>query len=83
MGIAKAGGAELGDSPTFIRPEEIAARMKDLVEQDKYRGGTALGVYRPGDAAVVADGSYSELELLAPSNLENIRSVLEKDKIVS
>ena len=54
--------------------------MKDLVEQGKYRGGTALGVYRPGDAIVAADGSYSELELLAPSDLTSVREIIAKER---
>lgn len=51
--------------------------MKDLIEQDKYRGGTALGVYRPGDAVVVANGSQSELEVLAPSDTAEVRDILK------
>lgn len=54
--------------------------MKDLVEQGQYRGGTALGVYRPGHGEVVADGSSSELEILAPSDLNSLRDTLARDK---
>lgn len=78
-GIAEAGGAQLDNNPIFIRPEEIASRMKDLIEQGNYRGGTALGVYRPGDAVIAADGSYSELEVLAPSDVPSVRRIITKD----
>ena len=74
------GSAKLGDNPSFIPPREIAERMKDLVELEKYPGGTALGVHRPGDATVVADGLNSELEELAPSDLDNIRKILASDR---
>jgi hypothetical protein len=77
VGIAESGGAKLSNDSTFIQPEEIASKMKDLIEQDKYRGGTALGVYRPGDAVVVANGSQSELEVLAPSDTAEVRDILK------
>lgn len=79
VGIAEAGGAQLGENPILIKPEEIAARMKDLIEQGKYPGGTALGVYRPGHATVVADGLHSELEVLAPSDIASVREILVKE----
>ena len=79
VGIAEAGGAQLGDNPIFIKPEEIAARMKDLIEQGKYPGGTALGVFRPGHASVVADGSHSELEILAPSDIASVQATLANE----
>ena len=50
--------------------------MKDLVEKRPYRGGTALAVARPGEAAIIADGSTSLLEDLAPSNLEAMREAI-------
>jgi hypothetical protein len=77
VGIAESGGAQLSNGSTFIQPEEIARKMKDLIEQGRYRGGTALGVYRPGDAIVVANGSQSELEALAPSDTAEVQYILK------
>ena len=79
-GIAEAGVAQLGDELPLIKPEEIASRMKDLIEQARYAGGTAMGVYRPGEAVVAADRSGSELEKLAPSNLNSVRQTIERQR---
>jgi hypothetical protein len=63
----------------MLEPSEIAQRMLDLIEQDRYPGGTALGVYKPGDATVVADGK-SLLEELGPSDLNYIHRIVEAEK---
>lgn len=63
------------DKPPFLAPIEIAERIKDLIEQERYPGGTALGVYQHGDATVVADGGNSHLEDLLPSDLEYVRGL--------
>lgn len=74
------GSAQAGADPTLMRPEEIAARIKELVEQGGYPGGTVLGVYKAGEATVVADGSRSLLEELAPSDLGSLRGVFARDR---
>lgn len=62
--------------PRYLLTTEVAMRMKDLIEQGEYRGGTALGVSKPGHAAIVADGSDSELEALIPSDPEYVKGLL-------
>lgn len=63
----------------MLEPGEIAQRMLDLIEQDRYPGGTVLGVYKPGDATIVADGN-SLLEELGPSDLGYIHAIVEADR---
>ncbi|OAA53002.1 NAD(P)-binding domain protein [Cordyceps fumosorosea ARSEF 2679] len=73
------GSANVSPDSTLMEPAEIASRIKELVEQGKYPGGTALGVYRTGEAEVVDDGSHSLLEEMAPTDLGSIRKIIEKD----
>ena len=60
----------------MLSTAEIAQRMVELIEEAKYPGGTALGVYHPGDATIVATGD-SLLEELGPSDMSYVRSTLK------
>lgn len=62
--------------PQYLSTTEVAMRMKDLIEQGDYQGGIALEVSKPGHAAVVANGSNSELEVSLPSDPGYIKSLL-------
>ena len=53
--------------------------MLELIEEEKYPGGTALGVYKPGDARIVADG-FSLLEELAPSDLSHVQRIIAPEQ---
>lgn len=69
------------EGQTFLEPEEVAERMKELIEQGKYHGGMALGVYRPGHAEVVANGLMSPLEAMCPPDFVAVRNIIAADKI--
>lgn len=73
------GNTNTASDSKLMDPNDIATEMMNLVQQGKYPGGTALGVYKPGEARVVADGSYSELENIAPTDMESIRSIMEAE----
>lgn len=70
----------IDEGPTLIEPNEIAKRMKELIEQGKYHGGVALGVYGPGHAEVVADGSTSVLETMCPPDLIAVRKIIAAER---
>ncbi|OGM45260.1 hypothetical protein ABOM_006456 [Aspergillus bombycis] len=67
-------------TPILLEPEEVAERMKELIEQGKYRGGMALGVYWPGHAEVVADGSTSLLETICPPDVIAVRKIIAAER---
>ncbi|KAF9894826.1 hypothetical protein FE257_004447 [Aspergillus nanangensis] len=71
-----------GEKPTFLEPEEIAGRMKELIELGRYRGGMALGVYRPGHVEVVADGSTSALEAMCPPDVMAVRRLIATERSI-
>lgn len=68
------------ESLTLLEPKEVVERMKELIEQGKYHGGVALGVYRPRHTEVVADGSTSALEAMCPPDFMAVRKIIVAER---